>query len=92
MLIDGCSKHNRQGLGVPHWGPLAGDHLLAAERNDRDSCPACLPTQAKDLAADASTLWGRQYQLRRQLIPSFINSQLADVIFKAGKSINFLRC
>eukprot|EP00891_Asterochloris_glomerata_P003662 jgi/Astpho2/3662/e_gw1.00059.4.1_t len=48
---------------------------------------------SKDLdAATGHTLWGRQYQLRRQLIPSFINSQLADVIFKAGKSINFLRC
>ena len=71
-------------MGVLHW--------LAAEENNRDSFPASFPTQAMDLAADASTLWGRQYQLRRQLIPSFISSQLADVIFKAGKSINFLRC
>lgn len=36
--------------------------------------------------------WVKAYRLDAGMQPPFVSAELADIILKAGKSINFLRC
>eukprot|EP00958_Prasinococcus_capsulatus_P001893 scaffold175_cov414-Prasinococcus_capsulatus_cf.AAC.1 len=37
-------------------------------------------------------LWQRRYRLRHEMLPTFIDQDLAELILRTGKGINFLRC
>ncbi|KAJ9083502.1 Microtubule-nucleating Tub4p (gamma-tubulin) complex component, variant 2 [Entomophthora muscae] len=44
-----------------------------------------------NLQVSDEEMWSKRYSLRQEMIPAFLESNLATKIFKTGKSLNFIR-
>lgn len=73
---------------IRHW-------IYRGELNDPHGdffiVPRVSPSATPLAALAAAHAWSGSYELRTELLPSFIARPLADKILRAGKTINFLR-
>lgn len=69
---------------INHW-------IYRGEINDPQGDFFIIPRQSPTLSQPAGNAWHGSYQLRSELLPSFIPRPLANMILRAGKTINFLR-
>ena len=52
---------------------------------------ACVPREIPE-ESDAADVWHNKFELRTELLPSFLSRDFARKIFSTGRSLNFIRC